>query len=74
MDPKLIADVKSLLGPVRLNRKEWMRYTKFRDRRYTRTLVGWDPNFMILLLSWEKGQMSPIHDHAGRPFGCFLVG
>ncbi len=34
-------------------------------RRYTRTLVGYDEQFIVLLLCWEKGQSSPIHDHAG---------
>lgn len=33
--------------------------------RYTRTLVGFDSHFVALLLCWEKGQRSPIHDHAG---------
>ena len=33
--------------------------------RYTRNLIAYDEKFTILLLCWEKGQMSPIHDHAG---------
>lgn len=27
--------------------------------------MGFDRHFVALLLCWEKGQQSPIHDHAG---------
>uniref|UniRef100_A0A7S3PMW2 cysteine dioxygenase n=2 Tax=Sar TaxID=2698737 RepID=A0A7S3PMW2_9STRA len=68
-----IEEICKLLSSVRLNRKEYGRYLRFRDDHYTRNLVGYDvpegegdrPKFTVLLLCWEKGQMSPIHDHAG---------
>eukprot|EP00510_Aplanochytrium_minuta_P001614 CAMPEP_0184021730 /NCGR_PEP_ID=MMETSP0954-20121128/10117_1 /TAXON_ID=627963 /ORGANISM="Aplanochytrium sp, Strain PBS07" /LENGTH=889 /DNA_ID=CAMNT_0026303835 /DNA_START=175 /DNA_END=2844 /DNA_ORIENTATION=+ len=68
-----IEEISELLKSVRLNSKEYGRYLRFRDDHYTRNLVGYDvpegdgdrPKFTVLLLCWDKGQMSPIHDHAG---------
>jgi len=60
-----IEHITRLLEPVRINPKEWQQYTKFVDQRYTRTLVGYDEHFVMLMLCWEKGQVSPIHDHTG---------
>jgi len=63
-DPETVARVTALLATVRLNPKEWGQYTHFVGNRYTRTLVGMDSKFVVLLLSWERGQFSPIHSHA----------
>eukprot|EP00471_Norrisiella_sphaerica_P006926 CAMPEP_0184488706 /NCGR_PEP_ID=MMETSP0113_2-20130426/13094_1 /TAXON_ID=91329 /ORGANISM="Norrisiella sphaerica, Strain BC52" /LENGTH=616 /DNA_ID=CAMNT_0026871669 /DNA_START=242 /DNA_END=2092 /DNA_ORIENTATION=+ len=56
--------ITEILGTIRLNPREWNQYTHFIGNRYTRTLVGFDPDFAVLLLCWERGQMSPIHCHA----------
>eukprot|EP01094_Clydonella_sp_ATCC50884_P020059 TRINITY_DN4070_c0_g1_i1.p1 TRINITY_DN4070_c0_g1~~TRINITY_DN4070_c0_g1_i1.p1 ORF type:complete len:789 (-),score=206.26 TRINITY_DN4070_c0_g1_i1:127-2493(-) len=63
--PENIAHVKHILQNMHFNEKEWRQYTKFSEGHYTRNLIGYDDKFTILLLCWEKGQMSPIHDHAG---------
>nr|ACF24552.1 cysteine dioxygenase [Gymnochlora stellata] len=63
-DPETVAEVTEYLQSVRLNPKEWEQYTNFVGHCYTRTLVGIDPNFVVLLLSWGKGQESPIHCHS----------
>lgn len=60
-----IAHVSRILSDVRLDTREWQQYATFRRGRYTRTLVGYDAKFVALLLCWERGQRSPIHDHAG---------
>lgn len=60
-----IAHVKNILQNLHFNEKEWRQYAKFSHGHYTRNLIGYDEKFTILLLCWEKGQMSPIHDHAG---------
>jgi len=62
-DAEKAAHITTLLRSIRFNKREWGQYTNFVGNRYTRTLVGFDPNFAVLLLSWEKGQMSPIHCH-----------
>lgn len=37
----------------------------FCDRGYTRNLVCRTPRFDMVILCWEPGQVSTIHDHAG---------
>jgi len=64
-DPDNVVKVQSLLERLYFNPKEIERYSSFRDNAYTRNLIGYDDKFTLLLLCWEKGQMSPIHDHAG---------
>ena len=67
-----IAQISELLSSMRFNQAEFSRYLNFRDDHYTRNLVGYDvpqgasrAKFTALILCWDKGQMSPIHDHAG---------
>lgn len=67
-----IAQITTLLTSMRFNQAEYSRYLNFRDDHYTRNLVGYDmpqgasrAKFTALILCWDKGQMSPIHDHAG---------
>ncbi|KAL6052534.1 Cysteine dioxygenase [Balamuthia mandrillaris] len=56
--------ISRLLASLRFNPKEIKQYAHFKDGHYTRNLVGYDEKFTLLLLCWEKGQASPIHDHA----------
>lgn len=67
----VVARVKEVLQQTRLNPREWQQHAVFRRGRYTRNIVGYSPNqFIALLLCWEKGQQSPIHDHSGAH--CFI--
>ncbi|CAK9047208.1 unnamed protein product [Durusdinium trenchii] len=75
-DMEEISDVvmrykRKVLQQTRLNPREWQQHAVFRRGRYTRNIVGYSPNqFIALLLCWEKGQQSPIHDHSGAH--CFI--
>jgi len=63
--------VTRMLQQAKLNPREWQQHAIFRRGRYTRNIVGYSPNqFIALLLCWEAGQQSPIHDHAGAH--CFM--
>lgn len=67
----VVARVKEVLQQTRLNPREWEQHAVYRRGRYTRNIVGYSPNqFIALLLCWEKGQQSPIHDHSGAH--CFI--
>ncbi|CAJ1364893.1 unnamed protein product [Effrenium voratum] len=67
----VVARVKKVLQSVQLNPREWQQHAVFRRGRYTRNIVGYSPNqFIALLLCWERGQQSPIHDHSGAH--CFI--
>jgi cysteine dioxygenase len=39
-------------------------YISFSDQAYSRRLVHRTPQFELLLLCWQPGQFSPIHDHS----------
>lgn len=60
-----VEHVKGILRNMHFNPREWERYAKFKKGCYTRNLIGYDEKFTILLLCWERGQFSPIHNHAG---------
>ncbi|MDX2306146.1 MAG: cysteine dioxygenase family protein [Microscillaceae bacterium] len=50
--------------------QDWQKYVCFSDDCYTRNYVYRDEDFEILVLCWQPGQGSPIHNHADR--GCVL--
>lgn len=71
LNQSMVDRVSEMLGRVRLNPREWKQHAVFRRGRYTRNIVGYSPGqFVALLLCWEKGQQSPIHDHSGAH--CFV--
>jgi len=41
-------------------------YVRFDAGRYTRNLVHRDGLFDVVVLCWEPGQATPVHDHAGQ--------
>eukprot|EP00448_Togula_jolla_P025420 CAMPEP_0170653154 /NCGR_PEP_ID=MMETSP0224-20130122/47261_1 /TAXON_ID=285029 /ORGANISM="Togula jolla, Strain CCCM 725" /LENGTH=588 /DNA_ID=CAMNT_0010985017 /DNA_START=52 /DNA_END=1818 /DNA_ORIENTATION=+ len=71
MDEGMRARVEQVLRRTRLNPKEWSQHAVFRKGRYTRSIVGHSPGqFVAMLLCWERGQESPIHNHTGAH--CFM--
>ncbi len=65
-----IARMGRILSSLRFNPKEFQRYAHFCSGKYTRNLVGYSGGFTLLMLCWDRGQESPIHDHAGS--SCFM--
>jgi cysteine dioxygenase len=58
------------LGGVRLEAESLRPYLHFVRGRYTRNLVYRDAHREVLLLCWDTGAASPIHDHGGQR--CWL--
>jgi cysteine dioxygenase len=48
-------------------------YIHFSDERYSRNLLGYGPQFYALVLCWQPGQASPIHDHKGASCGVRVI-
>lgn len=46
-------------------------YVRFKEGAYTRSLVYADERFELMVLSWEAGSASTIHDHMGQQ--CWFV-
>ena len=57
--------VSELFGRLDLGLGEWRKYALFdSSKHYTRNLIATDDEtFTLLLLCWNPGKESPIHDH-----------
>lgn len=57
--------VNQLFGRLDLTQEEWKKYALFdTSKNYTRNLIATDDEtFTLLLLCWNSGRESPIHDH-----------
>ena len=58
------SDVHKVVARLRVTPDELVRYQHWTDERYTRTRFYQGERFEILVLCWQEGQQSPIHDHA----------
>lgn len=58
--------VASLLGDYANDADDWTSFAFFRAEHYTRNLVERNEHFELLILCWDVGQESPIHDHEGQ--------
>ena len=58
------SDVHKVVARLRVSPDELVRYQHWFDDRYTRTRFYQGERFEILVLCWQEGQQSPIHDHA----------
>jgi cysteine dioxygenase len=62
--------VARMLGEYAAAHDDWKRFAMFDPQVYTRNLVGRNEHFEMLLLCWNVGQQSPIHNHAGQ--NCWM--
>jgi len=64
--PKII---KSLDVPY----SEFEKYATWNDARYTRNCIARTSKFEMILLCWNKGQKTPIHEHGGQKCWVYQV-
>jgi len=50
---------------------DWRAFAHFAANQYTRNLVGRTAHYELLVLCWDSGQSSPIHDHSGE--NCWMA-
>lgn len=63
--------VAELLGGYAEAGEDWRPWTFFEEEDYTRNLVHRSRDYELLLLCWNEGQSSPIHDHDGQQ--CWMA-
>eukprot|EP01127_Copromyxa_protea_P013238 TRINITY_DN3548_c0_g1_i1.p1 TRINITY_DN3548_c0_g1~~TRINITY_DN3548_c0_g1_i1.p1 ORF type:complete len:229 (+),score=46.28 TRINITY_DN3548_c0_g1_i1:278-964(+) len=51
--------------------EDWKKYMFWNPHKYSRNLIEITPQFEAILLCWNEGQESPIHDHAGQD--CWFI-
>lgn len=66
-----IEEVKTLMESYKGNPKDWKKFAKFDQHRYTRNLVDeGNGKYNLMILCWNENQGSSIHSHSKSH--CFL--
>ena len=66
---KLNNNIKHLINIVNsYDSNDWIQYSSVTTDNYNKVLVDKDDNFDIYIITWNKYQKSPIHDHSKN--GC----
>lgn len=63
--------VTELLAGYARTHEDWRPFALFDEQAYTRNRVARDERFELLLLCWQEGQESPIHNHEGQD--CWMA-
>ena len=64
--------IDAILAASRPSLESLAPWVAFGAERYTRTRLHRSDRFELLLLCWERGQATPVHDHDGQA-GWFTV-
>src|SRR5215468_3462514 len=67
------AKMQDILNRLAITTGEVEPHVLFSDQRYARNLVYKDRNFEIMVMCWQAGQRSSIHDHAGSLGGIKIL-
>ena len=68
-----LSELQSRLRRLKNDLREFLPFTRFEEGSYQRNLVGKSEHFEALLLCFEAGQRTPIHDHAGSACGVKVI-
>ena len=55
-----------IIRSIKLPISAFENYCSWSNESYTRNCIIKDKKFELILLCWEKGQKTPIHDHGGE--------
>jgi cysteine dioxygenase len=72
-EPIKLEEVKPLLAELDLTAADVLGWTCFEPDRYQRNLIRRGRHYEALLLCFEAGQRTPIHDHAGSICGVKVI-
>lgn len=53
--------------------EDWKKFVFWNQHKYARNLIEITPSYEAILLCWNEGQESPIHDHAVHLVFCCLT-
>jgi cysteine dioxygenase len=67
--PQLVAELEEL----EIGCDDLAEHVRFSDQQYARNLVCKGAWYHLLVLCWQNGQRSPIHDHAGSTCGVRVL-
>ena len=55
-----------IFSSIKLSKSAFKDCSSWSDESYTRNCIVENEKFELILLCWEKGQITPIHDHGGE--------
>lgn len=61
---------QSLLNSLDLSRTDFQHLYQFNQQHYTRNVLAATDHYELILICWEGGQMSPVHNHGFSQ--CFV--
>jgi len=64
-------EVAGLLAEYAARERDWREFAHFKGECYARNLVSASELFELLVICWQPGQVSPIHDHQGQ--NCWMA-
>jgi cysteine dioxygenase len=67
------ARMRDILDRLVVTAEEAQPHALFSEKRYARNLVYKDGQFEIMIMCWNAGQRSSIHDHAGSLGGIKIL-
>jgi cysteine dioxygenase len=67
------AKMREILDRLVISADEVKPHALFSDRRYARNLVYKDRHLEVMIMCWNAGQRSSIHDHAGSLGGIKIL-
>jgi cysteine dioxygenase len=67
------AKLQEVLNRIIITDEEIKPHALFSQRRYARNLVYKDRHFEVMIMCWNAGQRSSIHDHAGSLGGIKIL-
>src|SRR6266581_1328577 len=65
--------MRDILNRLVVTTEEIQPHALFSEKRYARNLVYKDRRFEIMIMCWNAGQRSSIHDHAGSLGGIKIL-
>ena len=63
----------TILKSMKLPIAEFEKYATWSDTCYTRNCIEENENFELILICWEKEQITAIHDHGGEECWVYFV-
>ncbi len=68
-----IEEFVSISKSVKLTAEDVTDYATWNSDKYTRNCVEINDRFELILLCWEPGQKTPIHDHGGEECWVYFI-
>jgi cysteine dioxygenase len=73
LDEEERAKYTTILKEMTLPIAEFKKYATWSETCYTRNCIAENDDFELILICWEKGQATAIHDHGGEECWVYFV-